>query len=157
GPGPGRVYHAGHDGARLGPGPGDRPAGRSGRTARRARSGLRGAGSYPGPGGAGHRAGPAGPGRRPGHRTADRLPRQAAIRTVNPDAALKARAKPHRRVILDRVADAPRPVGDIASHLDITPQAVSRHLKVLRDAGLVDEHREGTRHLLLVNPGRFSA
>ena len=76
---------------------------------------------------------------------------------MNPDAALKALAEPHRRVILELVARAPRPVGDIASHLDITPQAVSRHLKVLRDAGLVDERREGTRHLFVVNPGGFSA
>ena len=76
---------------------------------------------------------------------------------MNPDVALKALAEPHRRVILQLVAGAPRPVGDSASHLDITPQAVSRHLKVLRDAGLVDERREGTRHLFVVNPGGFSA
>lgn len=76
---------------------------------------------------------------------------------MNPDAALKALAEPHRRVILQLVAGVPRPVGDIASHLDITPQAVSRHLKVLRDAGLVDERREGTRHLFVVNPDGFSA
>jgi DNA-binding transcriptional ArsR family regulator len=75
---------------------------------------------------------------------------------VNPDAALKALAEPHRRTILTLVAE-PRPVGDIAGHLDITPQAVSRHLKVLREAGLVDERREGTRHLFVVNPAGFSA
>ena len=50
----------------------------------------------------------------------------------------------------------PRPVGDIAGHLDITPQAVSRHLKVLHEAGLVDERRDGTRHLFVVNPDGFS-
>jgi DNA-binding transcriptional ArsR family regulator len=76
---------------------------------------------------------------------------------VNPDAALKALAEPHRRVILTLVADEARPVGDIADHLDITPQAVSRHLKVLREAGLVDERREGTRHLFAVNPDGFVA
>jgi len=76
---------------------------------------------------------------------------------VNPDAALKALAEPHRRVILTLVAEGPRPVGDIAGHLDITPQAVSRHLKVLREAGLVDEHRAGTRHLFVVNPDGFAA
>ena len=76
---------------------------------------------------------------------------------MNPDAALKALAEPHRRAILTLVARDPRPVGDIASHLDITPQAVSRHLKVLREAGLVDERREGTRHLFVVNPAGFSA
>jgi DNA-binding transcriptional ArsR family regulator len=76
---------------------------------------------------------------------------------VNPDAALKALAEPHRRAILTLVSADPRSVGEIASHLDITTQAVSRHLKVLHDAGLVDERREGTRHLFLVNPDGFSA
>jgi DNA-binding transcriptional ArsR family regulator len=76
---------------------------------------------------------------------------------VNPDAALKALAEPHRRAILTLVSGDPRSVGEIASHLDITTQAVSRHLKVLHDAGLVDERREGTRHLFLVNPDGFSA
>ena len=76
---------------------------------------------------------------------------------MNPDAALKALAEPHRRAILELVAREARPVGDIASHLDITPQAVSRHLKVLHEAGLVDERREGTRHPFVVNPGGFSA
>jgi DNA-binding transcriptional ArsR family regulator len=76
---------------------------------------------------------------------------------VNPDAALKALAEPHRRAILTLVAGEARPVGDIAGHLDITPQAVSRHLKVLHEAGLVDERREGTRHLFVVNPDGFAA
>ena len=76
---------------------------------------------------------------------------------MNPDAALKALAEPHRRAILTLVADEPRPVGEIAGHLDITAQAVSRHLKVLHEAGLVDERREGTRHLFAVNPAGFAA
>jgi len=76
---------------------------------------------------------------------------------VNPDAALKALAEPNRREILRLVSDNPRSVGDIAGHLDITAQAVSRHLKVLREAGLVDERREGTRHLFLVRPDGFAA
>ena len=76
---------------------------------------------------------------------------------MNPDAALKALAEPNRRAILTLVADQARPVGDIAGHLDITAQAVSRHLKVLREAGLVDERREGTRHLFTVNPEGFAA
>jgi DNA-binding transcriptional ArsR family regulator len=76
---------------------------------------------------------------------------------VNPDVALKALAEPHRRTILQLVSGEARSVGEIASHLDITGQAVSRHLKVLREAGLVDERREGTRHLFVVNPDGFSA
>ncbi len=76
---------------------------------------------------------------------------------MNPDAALKALAEPHRRTILQLVSGEARSVGEIASHLDITGQAVSRHLKVLREAGLVDERHEGTRHLFAVNPDGFSA
>ena len=76
---------------------------------------------------------------------------------MNPDAALKALAEPNRRAILRLVAIKARPVGEIAGHVGITPQAVSRHLKVLHGAGLVDERREGTRHLFVVNPAGFSA
>jgi len=75
----------------------------------------------------------------------------------SPDAALKALAEPNRRAILRLVSGGPRSVGEIAGHLDITAQAVSRHLRVLRDAGLVVEHRQGTRHLFVVRPDGFSA
>ena len=83
--------------------------------------------------------------------------RAAAGRARDPDAALKALAEPNRRAILRLVADEPRSVGDIAEHFDISPQAVSQHLRVLHDAGLVDDRRDGTRHLYVVNPDGFSA
>ncbi|MGH9224196.1 MAG: ArsR/SmtB family transcription factor [Acidimicrobiales bacterium] len=76
---------------------------------------------------------------------------------MNPDAALKALAEPNRRAILTLVSDRPRSVGDIAAHFEITSQAVSQHLRVLRDAGLLDEQREGTRHLFAVRPEGFAA
>jgi DNA-binding transcriptional ArsR family regulator len=76
---------------------------------------------------------------------------------MNPDAALKALAEPNRRTILRLVSGDPRSVGEVASHLHITTQAVSRHLKVLHDAGLVEEHREGTRHLFAVRADGFAA
>src|SRR6266516_1832324 len=63
------------------------------------------------------------------------------------DAAIKAIAEPRRREILRLVWDGERSSGDIASHFDITGPAVSQHLRVLREAGLVKERREGTRHL----------
>ena len=63
------------------------------------------------------------------------------------DAAIRAIGEPRRREILRLVWDAERSSGEIASHFDITGPAVSQHLKVLRDAGLVNERREGTRHL----------
>jgi DNA-binding transcriptional ArsR family regulator len=71
------------------------------------------------------------------------------------DPVLRALAEPNRRAILELVRDEARPVGEIAAHFSITPQAVSQHLRVLRDAGLVEEQREGTRHLFVVRPEGF--
>jgi DNA-binding transcriptional ArsR family regulator len=67
------------------------------------------------------------------------------------DAAIRAIGEPHRRAILRLVWDAERASGEIASHFDITGPAVSQHLKVLREAGLVNERRDGTRHLFSAN------
>lgn len=50
------------------------------------------------------------------------------------------------------VRDQPRSVGEIAEHFQITQQAVSQHLKVLRDAGLVDVRAERQRRLYVVRP-----
>lgn len=71
---------------------------------------------------------------------------------MNPDAALRALAEPQRRRILELVRDGERPAGEIADHFAITPQAVSQHLRVLRDAGLLHERREGTRRLYAIRP-----
>jgi DNA-binding transcriptional ArsR family regulator len=71
---------------------------------------------------------------------------------MSTDAALKALAEPHRRAILRLVRDEPRSVTEIAGHFDITQQAVSLHLKVLREAGLVAVRRDGQRRLYLVDP-----
>ena len=67
------------------------------------------------------------------------------------DEAIRAIGEPRRREILRLVWDGERSSGEIASHFDITGPAVSQHLKVLREAGLVNERREGTRHLFSVN------
>lgn len=72
------------------------------------------------------------------------------------DATLRALADGNRRIILDLVRDRPRAVGEIAGDLTLTQQAVSHHLRVLRDAGLVTETREGTRHLFLVRSEGFA-
>ena len=63
------------------------------------------------------------------------------------DAAVKAIAEPRRREILRLVWDGEMSSGEIAARFDVSGPAVSQHLKVLRDAGLVTERREGTRHL----------
>jgi DNA-binding transcriptional ArsR family regulator len=69
---------------------------------------------------------------------------------VSTDAVLRALAEPNRREILRLVRDEPRSVNDIAAHFEISQQAVSQHLQVLRDAGLVAVRKEGQRRLYLV-------
>ena len=56
-----------------------------------------------------------------------------------------------RRSIVAALAERPRAVGDLASELPISRPAVSQHLKVLKDAGLVDERPEGTRRIYSLN------
>jgi len=63
------------------------------------------------------------------------------------EPALKAIAEPHRRQILLLVSDRERAAGDIAAHFDVTHAAVSQHLRVLKEAGLVRERRDGRRRL----------
>src|SRR6187397_3313715 len=68
------------------------------------------------------------------------------------EAALKAIAAPHRRQILSLVRDGELSAGEIATHFDVTRPAVSQHLTVLKEAGLVDERRNGTRRLYRARP-----
>src|SRR5579862_5956692 len=68
------------------------------------------------------------------------------------EAALKAIAEPRRRQILRLVRDGELSAGEIASHFEITRPAVSQHLTVLKEAGLVDERRNGTKRLYRARP-----
>jgi DNA-binding transcriptional ArsR family regulator len=68
------------------------------------------------------------------------------------EAALQAIAEPRRRAILKLVRDRPHSVNEIAEHFEVTQQAVSQHLKVLREAGLVEVHPQGQRRLYVVRP-----
>jgi DNA-binding transcriptional ArsR family regulator len=68
------------------------------------------------------------------------------------ETALKAIAEPNRRRMLRLVWDSELSAGEIASHFDVTQPAVSQHLKVLKEAGLVDERRNGTRRLYRARP-----
>src|ERR687888_842461 len=68
------------------------------------------------------------------------------------EAALKAIAAPRRRQILTLVRDDELSAGEIASHFDITRPAISQHLNVLKEAGLVSERRRGTRRLYRARP-----
>jgi DNA-binding transcriptional ArsR family regulator len=68
------------------------------------------------------------------------------------EAALKAIAAPRRREILALVRDDELTAGQIAAHFDVTRPAVSQHLTVLKEAGLVTERRNGTRRLYRARP-----
>jgi len=68
------------------------------------------------------------------------------------EAALKAIAAPRRRRILSLVRDGELSAGEIAAHFDVTRPAVSQHLNVLKEAGLVSERRNGTKRLYRARP-----
>jgi DNA-binding transcriptional ArsR family regulator len=73
------------------------------------------------------------------------------------EAAFQALAEPRRRDILRLVRDRPRSVNEIADHFDVTQQAISQHLKVLRDAGLVAVRPHGQQRLYVVRPEGLDA
>jgi DNA-binding transcriptional ArsR family regulator len=80
-------------------------------------------------------------------------PRDAAMSAEQAaDEALKAIAEPRRRAILRLVADAELPAGEIAAAFDVSRTAVSQHLTVLKNAGLLTERRDGTRRLYRARP-----
>jgi DNA-binding transcriptional ArsR family regulator len=68
------------------------------------------------------------------------------------ETTLTALADPTRRQIFERVLTAPQPVGAIADGLPVSRSAVSQHLKVLKEAGLISERRQGTRRLYVADP-----
>jgi DNA-binding transcriptional ArsR family regulator len=68
------------------------------------------------------------------------------------EAALKAIAEPRRREILRLVGGSEMTAGEIASHFEVTRPAISQHLTVLKDAGLLSERREGTRRIYRLRP-----
>ena len=68
------------------------------------------------------------------------------------ELALRAIAEPRRLEILKIIGDGEVSAGDISVHFDVTRPAVSQHLKVLADAGLVTVRRDGTRRLYRARP-----
>jgi len=63
-----------------------------------------------------------------------------------------ALSDPTRRAIFERLARGPRAVGELAREFPVSRPAVSQHLRVLKDAGLVADRREGNRRLYRVDP-----
>jgi DNA-binding transcriptional ArsR family regulator len=68
------------------------------------------------------------------------------------ETAIRAIAEPRRRRILELVREGERTAGEIAAEFDVTRPAISQHLTVLKQAGLVVERREGTRRLYRARP-----
>jgi DNA-binding transcriptional ArsR family regulator len=71
------------------------------------------------------------------------------------DTVLKAIAEPRRREILRLVWDRERPAGEVAAQFDLSRPTISKHLRVLREAGLVEERRVGTQRLYRARPERL--
>ena len=70
---------------------------------------------------------------------------------------LGALSDPTRRAIFERLGDGPRSVGELAKELPVTRPAVSQHLRVLKDAGLVFDRPVGTRRLYQLDPDGVGA
>lgn len=71
--------------------------------------------------------------------------------TYQEDEAWHALGDRTRRAIVLRLAERPQAVGELAAGLPVSRPAVSQHLRVLKDAGLVDERAEGTRRIYRLN------
>src|SRR5690242_14692383 len=66
--------------------------------------------------------------------------------------AFAALADPTRRAVFERLASGPQPVGELADGLPVSRPAVSQHLKVLKEAGLVTDRAEGARRVYQIDP-----
>ena len=70
---------------------------------------------------------------------------------------MRALGDPTRLAIFELLAQGPRPVGGLAAQLPVTRPAVSQHLKVLKEAGLVIDHQHGTRRMYQLDPDGLAA
>ena len=77
--------------------------------------------------------------------------------TYRAQNGLDALGDPTRRAIFERLAEGPCPVGELAQSLPVSRPAVSQHLKVLKEAGLVVDEAAGTRRLYRLNPAGVAA
>src|SRR5689334_603380 len=72
-------------------------------------------------------------------------------------AAFAALADPTRRRVLERLSDRPMAVGEIAAGMPVSRPAVSQHLKVLKEAGLVSDRQDGARRIYAIDPKGLGA
>src|ERR671915_810329 len=76
---------------------------------------------------------------------------------TNHTGGLTALGDPTRRAIFERLAERPRAVGELARELPVSRPAVSQHLKVLKDAGLVVDRAAGARRIYQLDPDGVAA
>jgi DNA-binding transcriptional ArsR family regulator len=76
---------------------------------------------------------------------------------ANAAHAFAALSDPTRRMVFEKLATGPRPVGEIARGLPVSRPAVSQHLKLLKEAGLVSDRSEGTRRIYQIDPAGLGA
>ena len=76
---------------------------------------------------------------------------------ANADRVFAALTDPTRRSVFERLRRGPRPVGELAKGLPVSRPAVSQHLKVLKEAGLVADRSEGTRRIYYIDPKGLGA
>jgi len=76
---------------------------------------------------------------------------------ANAGAAFAALSEPMRVAILERLSESPMAVGALAQQLPVSRPAVSQHLKVLKDAALVDVEAQGTRRVYRIDPAGLGA
>jgi len=79
------------------------------------------------------------------------------VATYQASDGWEALGDPSRRAIVACLAERPRAVGELAEALPISRPAVSQHLKVLKDAGLVTDRAVGTRRVYQLNPAGMAA
>jgi DNA-binding transcriptional ArsR family regulator len=79
------------------------------------------------------------------------------VATFGEHQGWEALGDPSRFAIVQSLAERPRAVGELAEKLPITRQAVSQHLRVLKDAGLVADRAVGTRRVYRLNPAGVAA
>jgi len=79
------------------------------------------------------------------------------VKTDRNPEGWRALADGTRRAIVERLSEGPLAVGELAAGLPVTRSAVSQHLKVLKDAGLVSERPVGTRRIYRLNPVAVAA
>jgi DNA-binding transcriptional ArsR family regulator len=71
---------------------------------------------------------------------------------TNANRVFAALTDPTRRAVFERLRHGPRAVGELAAGLPVSRPAVSQHLKVLKEAGLVDDRSEGARRIYTIDP-----